>query len=141
MVQHTESNLRYMDWNPYLHSVNDDLNVINAIIPDCYDLGKGHVKRLAINLQGLYYSRGTYIRDEKILARIEKVISQLHNPQFVKDYKEKTTNALSYEYNSIKVLLRCYNEIVLKLSRNKLIPEVEYVEVEEVDELYKGMAL
>ncbi|MCJ8328317.1 MAG: hypothetical protein MJK08_14595 [Campylobacterales bacterium] len=141
MVQHTESNLRYMDWNPYLHSVNDDLNVINALIPFCYDLGKGNVKKLAINLQGLYYSRGTYIMDEKILIKIEKVIQQFHIPSFVKDYSEKTPNALNYEYVSIKVLLKCYNEIVLKLSRNKLIPEVEYVEIQELDDLYKGVAL
>lgn len=136
-----ESNLRYMDWNPYLHSVNDDLNIINALIPLCYDLGKGNVKKLAINLQGLYYSRGMYINDPAILDRIEKVIAQLHKPEFVKDYNEKRQGALNYEYNSIRVLLKCYKEISLALSRNKLIPEVEYNKVEQIDEDYEGIAI
>ena len=90
MVQYKENtNLRYMDWNPYLHSVNDDLNVINALTPFCYDLGKYNVKKLAINLQGLYYSREPFIREPKVIKIINDIIIKFHDPVFLRDYKEE----------------------------------------------------
>ncbi len=143
MVQYKEStNLRYMDWDPYLHSVNDDLNVINSLIPMCYDLGKGNVKRLAINLQGLYYSRHPYINEPKVIELINKVISKFHDPIFLKDYKESKPDALKYELKCVEILLsECYSVIVAKLSRNKLIPEVEVTKTEELDERFKGAAI
>lgn len=143
MVQYKENtNLKYMDWDPYLHSVNDDLNVINSIIPQCYELGKGNVKRLAINLQALYYSRHPYINDENVINLINNVIEKFHEKQFLKDYYEHRPEALQYELKCINLLLsRCYSVIVSKLSRNKLIPEVEVTKVEQVDERYKGAAV
>lgn len=136
------TNLRYMDWNPYLHSVNDDLNVINSLIPQCYDLGKGNVKRLAINLQGLYYSRHPFIREKQVIELINKIISKFHEPNFLKDYNEKKPDAIQYELKCINILLnKCYASIVANLSRNKLIPEVEYTKEEEVDPLFKGGAV
>lgn len=143
MAQYKEStNLRYMDWNPYLHSVNDDLNVINSLIPTCYDLGKGNVRRLAINLQGLYYSRHPFIRDDKVINLINNIISKFHDKKFMNDYNEKRPEALEYELRCINILLnKCYAVIVQNLSRNKLIPEVEYTKEEEVDPLYRGAAI
>jgi len=143
MAQYKENtNLRYMDWNPYLHSVNDDLNVINSLIPECYDLGQGNVKRLAINLQGLYYSRHPFINQPKVIEKINEVITKFHDNTFMKDYNEKTPRAMEYELKCLNILLdKCYSKIVAKLSQNKLIPEVEITKEEEIDELYKGMAI
>ncbi len=143
MVQYKEStNLRYMDWDPYLHSVNDDLNVINSLIPTCYELGKGNVKRLAINLQGLYYSRHPYINEPKVIELINKIIEKFHDPGFLKDYNDGLASALQYELKCINILLSsCYSKIVKKLSMNKLIPEVEIVKTEELDDLFKGIAI
>lgn len=143
MAQYKENtNLRYMDWNPYLHSVNDDLNVINSLIPQCYELGKGNVKRLAINLQGLYYSRHPFINKPEVIKLINDIIAKFHDNNFMKDYIEKTPKALEYELKCLNILLdRCYSKIVAMLSQNKLIPEVEITKEEEIDELYKGMAI
>lgn len=143
MAQYKENtNLRYMDWNPYLHSVNDDLNVINSLIPSCYDLGNGNVKRLAINLQGLYYSRHPFINQPKVIEKINNIISRFHDNSFLKDYREKTPNSLAFELKCLNILLaECYSPIVKKLSQNKLIPEVEITKEEEIDESYKGMAI
>lgn len=141
-VEYKESsNLRYMDWNPYLHSVNNDLNVVNSLIPKCYELGKNNVRNLAINLQALYYSRRPFILNDRVINKINSIINKLHDPAFVKDYKEKKESALSFEYKCIHILLNeCYVVIVDRLSKNKLIPEVEYTREEEIDERFKGMA-
>ena len=133
--------LKYMDWNPYLHSVNDDLNVINGLIGKAYELGKGNVKQLAINLQALYYSRQTYIRKPKILITINKIISQFHNPSFMRDYRDGKANANDYEYKCINILLECYSEMVKSLSENKIIPEVDITKMEQIDDDYLGGAI
>jgi hypothetical protein len=135
------SSLKYMDWNPYLHSVNDDLNVITALIPYCYDLGKHNVKKLAIHLQALYYSREAFIRRPETLKRINEVVGQMHNPNFQKDYADLKDTAVQYEYKCIKELLDCYSDIVRAFSKHNLIPEVQFTEVEKGDPMYEGVAV
>jgi len=141
MVEQFSSELKHKDWNPYLHSVNDDLNIISSLFPDCYDLGKGYTKRAAINLQVFYMSRQTFIRLPKVIEKINKIVEQFHSPQFIKDYKDNNATALQFELKSIGILLECLSEITNRLSENELIPVVRYRKKRIIDEDYIGASV
>ena len=136
-----QRNLRYMDWNPYLHSVNDDLNIINRCATQSYNLGKWKVKEFAINLQIFYYSREPYIMKSKTIEKINNIIDQLHSESFIIDYTERKANAIAYEYKAIKILLECQRVIVRSLSRSKIIPEVDITISDKIDEMYEDVAV
>jgi|SRR6056297_558120 len=141
MVEEIQKNLRYMDWNPYLHSVNDDLNTINSLATDSYKLGKWKVREFAINLQIFYYSREPYINNIKVIDTINKILDQLHDSKFVKDYNERRSSAIDFEYKSIRKLLECQRIIVKSLSQTKIIPEVDITILQKPDEDYEDVAL
>lgn len=130
-----------MDWNPYLHSVNDDLNTINSLATDSYKLGKWKVREFAINLQIFYYSREPYINNIKVIDTINKILDQLHDSKFVKDYNERRSSAIDFEYKSIRKLLECQRIIVKSLSQTKIIPEVDITILQKPDEDYEDVAL
>jgi len=141
MVEEIQKNLRYMDWNPYLHSVNDDLNTINSLATDSYKLGKWKVREFAINLQIFYYSREPYINNINVIDTINKILDQLHDNKFVKDYNERRSSAIDFEYKSIRKLLECQRIIVKSLSQTKIIPEVDITILQKPDEDYEDVAL
>ena len=141
MVEQFTSELKHKDWNPYLHSVNDDLNILNTLLPDCYDLGKGNTRRAAINLQVFYRSRETFIRLPNVIKKIDKIVAQFHSPHFVKDYHEKKAEALQWELECISVLLDCLSQITARLSENTLIPEVKYKKKRIIEEDYIGASV
>jgi hypothetical protein len=137
----TEKSLRYMDWNPYLHSVNDDLNIINRLATESYKLGSWKVKEFAINLQIFYQSREAYIMLPKTLLSITKIIDQFHRSDFIKDYEKRTPRAIEYEYKAIKVLLNCLMLITRSLSQTKIIPEVDITVRDKIDDKYEDVAV
>jgi hypothetical protein len=137
----TEKNLRYMDWNPYLHSVNDDLNIINRCATQSYNLGKWKVKEFAINLQIFYYSREPYIMQPKTIETINKILDQLHNSSFIDDYEKRKPDAIEYEYKAIKTLLQCQRVIVRNLSQSKIIPEIDITIRDKPNPDYEDVAV
>jgi hypothetical protein len=141
MSQDIVSDLKYKDWIPYIHSVNEDLNIINASLAKCYDLGKGYTKNAAINLQIFYMARETYIKLPEVIKKINHIVEQFHNPQFIKDYSAKKPSALAFEFQAIQTLLYCLSKITERLSENTLIPEVEYKKKKQIDEDLKGVAI
>ena len=135
------SELKHKDWNPYLYSVNDDLNILNSLMPRCYDLGKWYTKDAAINLQTFYMSRATFIRLPNVIKKINNIVRQFHDPIFIKDYTEKTSNALTFELDAINILFICLSQITERLSENEIIPVVKYKKNKFVDEDYLGGAI
>lgn len=141
MVEQYESELKHKDWNPYLYSVNDDLNILNALMPQCYDLGKGYTKTAAINLQVFYMARETFIRLPQVINTINKIVAAFHEPSFIKDYARRESSALQFELECIPKLLNCLSQINSRLSDNELIPVVKYRKKKYLDPDFEGAAI
>ena len=136
-----ESGLEFKEWVDFLHSCNDDLNILNEMARKSFDLGSDNISNFCVSLRVFLSSKKPYIYDQTILDKVQKIQDTLFSNEFRKSLDERKTHALKYQYEALNSLLIQYEKIVKCLSSNGIIPTVTTRIEEKPDEDYLGASV